>query len=168
MSCLEHEHRDGIWLTPEVDRNRWSNKCDISDKFDIGIIDMDSAVLFWYKKKMGGKKRVVCRLSSISCFLHLQILFNITRTEGLFVNWDDQIISGLHLYLLPALSKPASQAPLSPILLWSHSPLSISSLCPPCPPLLPAGYSFHNTGECLSLNEMEMVEDYWCDAEQQQ
>lgn len=27
-------------------------------------------------------------------------------------------------------------------------------------PLLPAGYSFHNAGECLSLNEMEMVEDY--------
>lgn len=28
------------------------------------------------------------------------------------------------------------------------------------PSLRSAGYSFHNAGECLSLNEMEMVEDY--------
>lgn len=45
----------------------------------------------------------------------------------------------------------------------SHS--SIYCLLPTCQPLPslpppPAGYSFHNAGECLSLNEMEMVEDY--------
>lgn len=44
------------------------------------------------------------------------------------------IISGLSLCPLPTLSKPALLTPPCPVLLWSDSALSVSSLCPHCPP----------------------------------
>ena len=60
-------------------------------------------------------------------------------------------------HLQTDLSNPTS-LPLFRLLSFSLPPaISLSSLLPSL--CLPSGYSFHNTGECLSLNEMEM-EDY--------
>lgn len=74
---------------------------------------------------------------------------------------DDQ--SSMHCRMSSyIITKLADRAPLFPnqeatlkVCFWPALMAFFPSALPP-----PAGYSFHNTPECMSLNEMEMVEDY--------